>query len=144
MHIYIYIYTCIYLLYIYIYIYMQGRSSRVPGRSCCSKESHWRSSLFVSISPLTSFSCFDLDKQANNNDRLNTKTQLRNTQIQQLSSYLLVHLRRMSEGALPYNRSSFCRGEFWPRVSQERPISLLRLSLLRFVDSKHPGNSLWT
>ena len=25
-----------------------------------------------------------------------------------------------------------------------RPISLLRLSLLRFVDSKLPGNSLWT
>ena len=25
-----------------------------------------------------------------------------------------------------------------------RPISLLRLSLLRFVHSKLPGNSLWT
>ena len=32
-----------------------------------------------------------------------------------------------------------------PRLQGElRPISLLRLSLLRFLDSNFPGNSLWT
>ena len=31
-----------------------------------------------------------------------------------------------------------------PRTGELCPISLLRSSLLRFVDSKFPGNSLWT